>query len=176
MCGDIMSIWNVQFAIIGLTHHTLTLSVALINAASKREQLQSRSISRPTRAKYLNRNGLKAKPERCASLGIGKAKRASVELLLGLLDIRKRTGIKKPNGINNTGIVGVAQMLAIWIGKLYQTSLMHLIINARTAERLNELKLTTSNHCQKVARTILITYNHYANLVTLRKATDESYL
>jgi hypothetical protein len=27
-----------------------------------------------------------------------------------------------------------------------------------------------------VAQTILITYNHFANLVTLRKATDESYL
>ena len=176
MCGDIMSIWNVQFAIIGLTHHTLTRSVALINAVSKREQLQSRSISRPTRAKYLNRNGLKAKLGRCASLDIGKAKRASTEQLLGLLDIRKRTGIKKPNGINNTGIVGVAQMLAIWTGKLYRISLSYWATNVSCVVRLNELRLTTYSHYQKAVQTILITCNHYANLVTLGKATDESYL
>jgi len=48
--------------------------------------------------------------------------------------------------------------------------------HARTAERLNELRLTILNHYQKVAQTILITYSHYANLVIQRKATDESHL
>jgi hypothetical protein len=31
-------------------------------------------------------------------------------------------------------------------------------------------------HCQRAEQTILITYNRYASPVTLRKATDESYL
>ncbi len=176
MCGDIISIWNVQYVETGLNHRITTLGVALMSAVKKLERLLLKSTSKQIRVNYRNRSGLKAKPERCASLDIGKAKKASEGQLYEPSVTRKNTPKRKRSGIQNTGIVGVAQTLAIWIGKLYQTSLMHLIINARTAERLNELKLTILNHCQKVARTILITYNHYANLVTLRKATDESYL
>lgn len=176
MCGDIISIWNVPFVATGLNHLTLTQGAVQMIVAKELEQSQSKSISKQKREKYLSRSGLKAKLERCVSFVIGKAKKASEVQLYGLNGMRSDTQKRKRNGIQSTGIVGVALMLVIWTGKLSQTSLKHLIINARTAERLNELRLTILNHYQKVAQTILITYSHYANLVIQRKATDESHL
>jgi hypothetical protein len=176
MCGDIISVWNAQSVVTGSNRLILTQGAVQMTVVNELEQLRLRSTSKLTKANYHSRGGLKALLGRIASGVIGKAKKASEGQLYAPNVMKRKIQTRKRNGIQSTGIVGVAQMLAIWIGKLYQTSLMHLIINARTAERLNELKLTTSNHCQKVARTILITYNHYANLVTLRKATDESYL
>lgn len=176
MCGDIMYIWNVPSAITGLNHHTLTLGVVLMNVAKEQEQSQSKSISRQTKVNYRNRDGLKAKQGRCVSFVIGRVKKASEVQLYEPSVMRRRTLKRKRNGIQNTGIVGVAQMLAIWTGKLYQISLKHLVTSVRIAERLSELRLTISNRYQKVARTMLITYNHCVNPVTQRKATDESHL
>lgn len=176
MCGDIMNIWNVKSVRNTLNHITGTVGAVLMSAANEPEQSQSKSISRLTRVSYRNRDGLKAKLERCASFVIGKAKKASEVQSYEPNVTRKNTQKRKRSGTPNIGIVGVAQMLAIWTGKQYQISLKHLVINARTVERLSELKLTISNHCQKVAQTILITYSHFANLVTQRKAIDESYL
>lgn len=176
MCGDIMSIWNVKYVTSSLIHPIGIVSVALMNVAKEQEQSQSKSISRQTKVNYRNRDGLKVKLEKCVSFVIGRAKKASEVQLYEPSVMRKRTQRRKRSGILNIGIVGVAQMLAIWTGKLSQISLKYSVTNVRTAVRVSELRLTILNHYQKVAQTILITYNHYANLVTLGKATDESYL
>lgn len=176
MCGDIMNIWNVKSVVSGLVLHTGIVNVALMSAAKKQGQSLLRNTSRQIRVNYRNRGGLKARLGRCASSVIDRAKKVSEVQLYEPSVMRKRTQRRKRSGILNTGIVGVAQMLAIWIGKQYRISLNHSEINARTVERLSELRLTTLNHYQKVAQTILITYSHYANPVTQRKATDESYL
>lgn len=176
MCGDIMYIWSVPSAITGLNHRTLTLGIVPMNVAKEQEQSQSKSISRQTKVNYRNRDGLKAKLEKCVSFVIGRAKKASEVQLYERSVMKRNTQTKRRSGTQSIGIVGVAQMLAIWTGKQYWISLKHLVINARTAERLSELRLTILNRYQKVGQTTLITYNHYANPVTLRKATDESYL
>jgi len=171
-----MYIWSVPSAITGLNHRTLTLGIVPMNVAKEQEQSQSKSISRQTKVNYRNRDGLKAGLEKCVSGVTDKAKKAKGVLLYEPSGMKRNTQTKRRSGTQSIGIVGVAQMLAIWIGKLYQTSLKHLVTSVRIAERLSELRLTISNRYQKVARTILITYNHCVNPVTQRKATDESHL
>jgi len=176
MCGDIISIWNVQYVETGLSHRITTLSVALMSAVKKLERLLLKSTSKQIRVNYRNRSGLKAKPERCASLDIGRAIRVNMVQLYEPSVTRKNTPKRNANGILNIGIVGVAQMLAIWIGKLFTVSSKLSVISASYAERLNGLRLTIYSHYQKAVRTILITCNRYVNLVTLGRATDESHL
>lgn len=176
MCGDIISIWNVQSVSNTLNHLTGTVGVVQINVAKEQEQLQSKNISRLIRAEHHIKGGLKARLEKCVSGVTDKAKKAKEVLLYERRGMKRNTQTKRRSGTQSIGIVGVAQMLAIWTGKQYWISLKHLVINARTVGRLSELRLTISNRYQKVARTILITCNHYANPVTQRKATDESHL
>lgn len=176
MCGDIMNIWNVQSVSNALNHLTGTVGVVQINVAKEQEQLQSKNTSRLIRAEHHSKGGLKAGLEKCVSGVTDKAKKAKGVLLYEPSGMKRNTQTKRRSGTQSTGIVGVAQMLAIWTGKLYQISLKHLVTSVRIAERLSELRLTISNRYQKVARTILITYNHCVNPVTQRKATDESHL
>jgi len=171
-----MNVWNVRYAVSGLNPSTSTLSVVLLSVARKPEQLQSKSTNRPRRVSYHSRDGLKVLLGQIVNGGIGKVKKVSMGQLSGLLDTQRKTRIRKPSGISSIGIEGVAPMLAIWIGKQYQTSLKHLVTNASYAERLNGLRLTTYLHCQKAVQTILTTYSRYASPVTLGRATDENYL
>lgn len=175
MCGDIMSIWNVRSVVNGLIHLTGIVSAVLMSAVAKLGNRLYSSISRPINTNLLYSDG--------TSHQRGWSLRGDIEVSQKLRHLqfsvlkgtKTVTPINARRGIENMGIDAETITLATLTETLSSRSLIYSVTNAFSVA-VHQLRLTTSYLYQRAVQTISITYSHYANLVTLGRATDESYL
>ena len=175
MCGDIMSVWNVKSVVAGLIHHTGTVNVALMNVVSKLENRQSLNTNNLTSTRKHYNDGTNHQQGQRLK-GDTEASHRPKSWLSGVLKTTKTaTPTSVRLGIENTDTDAEIIMQGTLTERLLSKSSIHSETNALSVA-VRQSRLTILFHCQKVAQTILITYNHYVNPVTLGKATDESYL
>lgn len=175
MCGDIMNIWNVKSVRNILNHLIGTVSAVQMRADEKQEDYLLKSTNNQTNIKKHYYVGINHQQGQRLRSDTEASQIPKHWLLNALKHIKTATQINAGLGIGNMVTGAETTTQDILTEKQLKLSLMNLVTNALSA-MAHQLKLTTLSHYQKVAQTILITYNHYANPVTLRKATDESYL
>ena len=175
MCGDIMNIWNVKSVANGLIRHTGTVSVALMSAEIKPESRQSRSIRTLISTKKLYSGGINRQQEQRLKNDTEASHKPKSWQFSVSKSIKNAIPTNARHGIENTVIDAETITQDTLTEKLLNRSLICLATDALSAA-VRQLRLTILSHYQKAERTTLITYNHFVNLVTLGKATDESYL
>lgn len=175
MCGDIMNTWNVKYVRATLNRLIGIVSAVLMSAEQKLESKQLKNISKQISIKKHYNDGINHLQGQRLKNDTGINLSQKHWLLSVLKGIKNTTQIDARRGIENMDTDAETITQDTLTEKQSSRSLMGLVISVLSV-KVNQLKSTTSSRYQKAAQTILITYSHYANPVTQRKATDESYL